>query len=91
MSGLEGKAKQHREAADAGPAQGLATETPSSTAGGADTTAVADQTRDTSICGDCGSEEVIYVTKDPAAEEVGYCKTHLPANVTAKMVEEQGR
>lgn len=78
-------------ATDAGPAQGVASEAARSPQSGADSAPEADQPRDTSVCGDCGSTEVVYVTEDPAAESVGYCAKHVPANVTAKMVEEQGR
>ncbi len=79
-------------AQDAGPAQGLATEAARSPQSGADTTPpAANEGRDTTVCGDCGSEKVVYVTEDPAAEAVGYCAAHVPANVTDKMVEAQGR
>lgn len=46
---------------------------------------------DHSKCADCGSTDVVYVTEDPAAESKAYCDNCKPANVTEKMVEEQGR
>lgn len=91
MTEMAGKATRQKGTADAGPAQGVATEAARSPESGAGTAPEADVPFDTSKCADCGSTEVIYVTEDPAAEPRGYCATHLPANITPKMVEEQGR
>lgn len=78
----------------AGRPEGVAGSTTSPNAGSPDPAPepdVQDDGPDLTHCADCGSEEVVYVTEDPAAEEKGYCKTHVPANVTPKMIEEQGR
>lgn len=78
---------KNRGAASAGPAEGVASEKARSAS---DTDAAkAEDTADLTRCGDCGSEEIVYVTDDPAAQKVAYCATHKPANVTDKMVEEQ--
>lgn len=79
----------------AGRGEGVAETTPPSTdEGAADTTTKPVDQDDASVdltkCADCGSDKVVYVTEDPAAEQRGYCATHKPANVTDKMVQEQG-
>lgn len=83
--------KQTKGAGSAGPAQGVASEAARSPQSGDSAATQADDAPDTSTCADCGSSEVIYVTDDPATEDKGYCELHVPANVTKKQIEEQGR
>lgn len=36
-------------------------------------------------CRTCG-RKAVYETSDPAAEQVAYCRQHLPANVSKEML-----